>query len=110
MGEKRGSLVLVGKSEGKSPLLPSNIEGKMGGNRRHGRRRKQWIALSGKLALDENIDLSKGRLGGGGGGGCGRVVVVTVVIIIITSWYCSFNHSFPRDFRTTVKTNWADIL
>ena len=58
MGEKRGSLVLVGKSEGKSPLLLSNIEGKMDGNGRQGRRRKQWIAFSGKLALDESIDLS----------------------------------------------------
>jgi len=51
-------LVLVGKSEGKSPLLPSNIEGKMNVNEGEGRRRKQWIALSGKLAFDESIDLS----------------------------------------------------
>jgi hypothetical protein len=55
-------LVLVGKSEGKSLIQPSNIEGKIEGTIRRGRRRKQWNTLSGKLALVRGIDLSQGRL------------------------------------------------
>jgi hypothetical protein len=58
MGERRSSLFLVGKSEEKSLNQPSDIEGKIEGTRRRGRRSKQWNALSGKLALVRGIDLS----------------------------------------------------